>query len=127
MTDFHAVLAIALAVRPELTDLLGREAGQQMQQQLDDLLHQAQAGENVATSIWELLTDTKATRQRVSQFQLATPKAFNELPGAISPIAAPKFKCPQCDYEWWRDRIGRPTPLCKIHNIPLEPVAEPTR
>lgn len=122
MTDNFSILETALAIRPHLSQLLGMEAAEQMRQELDQLLQQAQAGEFVEDSIWELLTDTRATRNWVTEFQQtnANQKGFNSLPGDPSEISAPEFKCPLCDYTWSRDRIGRPTPLCPTDNIPLE-------
>jgi hypothetical protein len=35
-------------------------------------------------------------------------------------IPAPQYKCPHCDYRWWRDRVGRPIPLCPEHKIQVE-------
>lgn len=122
MTDNLSILETALAIRPHLCQLLDAEAGEQMRQQLDQLLQQAQAGESVENLIWDLLTDTRATRTWVTQFQQTNQKNFNSLPGPISEISARKFKCPHCDYTWSRDRIGRPTPLCPTHNLPLDPV-----
>ncbi|MEH2050402.1 hypothetical protein [Nostoc sp.] len=124
MTNNVSIFETALAIRPHLSQLLGTEAGEQMRQQLDQLLKQAQAGESIEDSIWDLLTDTRATRNWVTQFQQTngTQKGFNPLAGDISEISARQFKCPQCDYTWSRDRIGRPTPLCEVHNVPLEPV-----
>ncbi len=121
MTDNLSSIETALAIRPHLSELLGTEAGEQMRQQLDQLLQQAQAGESVETPIWDLLTDTRATRTWVTQFQQTNQKNFNSLPGSISEISARKFKCPLCDYTWSRDRIGSPTPLCPTHNLPLDP------
>ncbi len=124
MTDNFSILETALAIRPELSQLLGTEAGEQMRQELDQLLQQAQAGESVENSIWDLLTDTRATRNWVTQFQQtsATQKGFNPLAGNISEISAREFKCPLCDETWSRDRIGRPIFRCKVHDVPLEPV-----
>jgi len=124
MTDNFSILETALAIRPRLWQLLGTEAGEQMRQELDELLQQAQAGEAVEDSIWELLTGTRATRNWVTQFQQtnATQKGYDRPAGSISEISARQFKCPQCDETWSRDRIGRPTPLCRTHNVPLEPV-----
>ncbi|MEH1920871.1 hypothetical protein [Nostoc sp.] len=123
MTDNLSILETALAIRPHFSQLLDIEAGEQMRQQLDQLLQQVQAGESVEDSILELLTDERATGTWVTEFQQAnaTQKGFDPLAGNISKISAPRFKCPLCDYTWSRDRIGRPTPLCRTHNVPLEP------
>lgn len=124
MSDNISILETALAIRPHLSQLLGTEAGKQMRQELDQLLQQAQSGESVEDSIWDLLTDTRATRNWVTQFQQTniSQKELNEPPpGSISEISAPEFKCPLCDYTWSRDRIGRATPFCPTHNTLLEP------
>ncbi len=124
MTDNLSILETALAIRPNLSELLDTEAGEQISQQLDQLLQQAQAGDSVENSIWDLLTHTRTTRNWVTQFQQtnANQKGSNKPPGNISEIPAPKFKCPRCDYTWSRNHIGRPTPLCPTHNVPLEPL-----
>ncbi|WP_414623775.1 hypothetical protein [Calothrix sp. CCY 0018] len=124
MSNNISILETALAIRPHLSQLLGTEAGKQMRQELDQLLQEAQSGESVEDSIWDLLTDTRATRNWVTQFQQTNipQKGSDKPPGKISEISAPEFKCPQCDYTWSRDRIGRPTPFCPIHDdTPLEP------
>ncbi|MDM9584868.1 hypothetical protein [Nostoc sp. GT001] len=125
MIDNFSILETALAIRPQLSQLLGNEAGEQMRQELDQLLQQFQAGESIENSIWELLTNKRATRTWVTQFQQkdVTQKGLNRLPGNISDISAPEFKCPQCEYTWSSDRVGRPTPLCKVHKVPLKPAS----
>lgn len=124
MIDNLLILETALTIRPELSRLLGIEGGEQMCQQLDQLLQQAQAGEPIEISIQDLLMGKRATGTWVTEFQErnATQRGFNSLPGNPSDISAREFKCPQCDYTWSRDRIGRPTPLCKVHDVPLEPI-----
>jgi len=120
MIDTFTILEAALTIRPLLPRLLGAEAGEKTRQQLDQLLQQTQAGASVEDLIWDLLTDAKATRSWVTQFQQATQKSSNSLPGQISAIPAPQFKCPLCNYTWSRRRIGFPTPLCLTHALPLE-------
>ena len=120
MTDSLTILETALSIRPRLPELLGTEAGEQTRQQLDQLLQKIQAGESVEDRIWDLLTNTKVTRNWVTQFQPATQRGANSLPGQISEITAPQFKCPLCDYSWSRQRIGLPTPFCPTHALALE-------
>lgn len=122
-----SILETALAIRPHLSELLDPPTAAQFQQQLDHLLHQFQANEPVEDAIWDLLTDTKATQIWATQFQQNSPepsgqKVFDPLAGDPSEVSCPTFKCPQCDYRWWRDRVGRPTPFCPTHQIPLERV-----
>ncbi len=124
MIDNLLILETALTIRPELSRLLGIEAGEQMCQQLDQLLQQVQAGELIENSIQDLLMDKRATGTWVTEFQEknATQRTFNPPPGKISEISAREFKCPQCDETWSRDRTGRPTPQCPNHKVTLEPV-----
>jgi hypothetical protein len=128
MTDNLSILEAAIAIRPRLSELIGVEPGEAMAQKLDALLQQAQAGEPVEDAIWTLLTNTKRTQIWVTQFQQANPqpetfgqaKGLDRLPGEMTDIPSPKFKCPQCDYTWSRHSIGRPTPFCPTHNVILE-------
>ncbi|MBF2089085.1 MAG: hypothetical protein IGR80_12915 [Synechococcales cyanobacterium K44_A2020_017] len=101
-----------------------------------------------ADQIWDLLTGYKATQIWITQFQpsLAHKEGAEDslgklysisfsrgilgpgcrvgdlsgLPGDISSVSYHQFKCPLCDHTWSRDRVGRPTPLCPTHQIPLE-------
>lgn len=120
MTDTLSILETALSIRSHLPELLDAETAEQTRQQLDQLLQKIQAGESVEDRIWELLTNTRVTRSWVTQFQQATQKGSNSLPGDISGITAPQFKCPLCDYTWSRQRIGLPTPFCPTHAVLLE-------
>ena len=121
MTEYHLVLEFALIIRPHLTDLLGAEEGERMQRQLDQLLYQFHNGGDVEDDIWDLLTEARTTRTWITQYQpTSATRGLEPLPGRASNIQAPQFKCPRCDYHWSRDRVGRPTPLCPIHKIPLQ-------
>lgn len=124
MVDSLLVFETALAIRPHLPELLGAEAGEQMRQQLDQLLQQVEAGESVEDQIWDqiwdLLTNPRKTRIWVTNYQQTNQKSFHSLPGQISMIAAPQFKCPLCNYTWSRQRQGIPTPYCPQHRLPLE-------
>lgn len=127
MTDKLLIIETALSIRPNLSSLLDETTSAQVRQQLDLLLQNIQMGEDVEDDIWELLTNNRKTRRWVTDFQPDTngvrkgPNA--SLPGPPSNMYSPKFKCPHCDESWNRDRIGRPTPLCRIHKVPLELVS----
>jgi hypothetical protein len=126
MIDTPSILETALSIRPDLRTILGQESGLIMLQQLDSLLREVETNEDVADNIWELLTDTRETQTWVTDFQKNhhTEKSAGKDFGSnsMSCIAAIVFKCPQCDETWSRDRIGRPTPVCSTHNIPLEKI-----
>lgn len=124
MTDQLSVIETALSVRPQLSEILDASDSEQMCQKIDALLARFQAGESVENDIWDLLTDTRATRKWVTQFSQGSgvQKGPGSLIGNHSDISAPEFKCPKCDYTWTRSRVGAPTPLCPVHNIPLAPI-----
>lgn len=123
---------LAIAIRPQLTQLLGAQTGQQMADRLDLLMARSSAGEDVNREILTLLTDTKATQQWVTRRLSRTSKSPQEhsgqrlgrgsVPGQISAISAPEYKCPMCSYTWRRSRVGETPPPCKNHDIPLTPI-----
>ena len=127
MTDRLSIIETALSIRPKLSSLLDETTSMQVRQQLDLLLQNVQAGEDAEDEIWTLLTDIRKTRLWVTEFQSDTAgvrKGSNSsLPGLPSNIGSPEFKCPYCDESWNRDRAGRPTPLCRVHKVPLESVS----
>ena len=123
--DNLSILETALAIRSHLSELLDPQTAAQVRQQLDQLLQQLHADtpseDDIEDQIWDLLTGTKATQTWATQFQKSTSqKAYNSLPGNPSTISFHRFKCSQCDYTWSRDRVGRPTPFCPTHQVPLE-------
>ena len=127
MIDRPSTIEIALSIRPHLSELLNEGEAEQMQRSLDELLKQFQAGEVDDSEIWELLTDNRATRVWVSQVSLETKEVRRghnaALPGNPSPISAPQFKCPRCDFAWSRSRVGAIAPICPNHHVPLAPVS----
>jgi serine/threonine-protein kinase len=49
---------------------------------------------------------------------------FQHLPGwEESPVSPDKFCCPSGDYEWYREEVGVPIPLCPAHRCQLQPAA----
>ena len=126
MTSQISIIEIALLIRPQLPNLLDVSTSKQMRSQLDALLQEAQNGKDVEDDIWDLLTDTRETQVWVTETQSDTTRTQKSvgvtLPGEISNISAPEFKCPHCERRWNRDRVGRSTPLCPIHKVPFEPV-----
>lgn len=127
MIDKLSIIETALSIRPELSSLLDETKSAQVRHQLDLLLRNLQAGENNEDEIWRLLTDDRNTRIWATDFQPDATRVRKgtdvSLPGKLSNVYSPEFKCPSCDTSWNRDRIGRLTPLCPIHDVPLEPVS----
>ncbi|MGG6269114.1 hypothetical protein ACQ4M3_25575 [Leptolyngbya sp. AN03gr2] len=86
--------------------------------QLDTLILQAQAGENVSDEILLLLGSNELLREP-AQALLADSSDFTEevkgyvrLTGAGSPISYPRYQCPDCGYTWSRIDFNEPIPSC---------------
>lgn len=88
--------------------------------QLDTLIIQAQAGENVSDEILLLLGSNELLREP-AQALLADPSDFIEieevkgyvrLPGVGSPMSYPLYQCPDCGYTWSRIDSNEPIPSC---------------
>lgn len=122
MTDRLSIIEAALSIRPELHSI--PDVPEHMSTQLDCLLLRFCKQEAVEDDIWDLLTDTKATRMWVTQFDRPRQvhKGGQNLAGDPSNISASVFKCPRCDYTWSRHRIGEKVPYCRDHDVILEPV-----
>jgi hypothetical protein len=123
--DEQTIIATTLAIRPHLNELLRSDKGEQTRQQIDQLLQRFQAGEDVENDIWDVLTDDPILRRWTTKAQQANnsqKSGGSGLPGSMTKVSVPWFKCPHCDESWPRDRVGRPVPLCKVHNVPLDPV-----
>jgi hypothetical protein len=112
----EAILNCACSIRPFLPELMGDEAAA-FDQQLADLLAQAQAGQPVETQILELLKNNPKTRQWAAECLASqrVSKGFDRLPGSSGAVAAQKYVCPQGDYIWYRRSSGIPVPVCPTH------------
>ncbi|MCU0571010.1 MAG: hypothetical protein MUF49_31140 [Oculatellaceae cyanobacterium Prado106] len=147
MYSTEAILEAVLLIRPRLTDLLEDETAQQINAQILQLLRQIQAEQPVENSLLELLAQYEPTRTEmraildrqntederstsisgentsILDLELTKGITYSSLPGQSSPQPKPKFKCPTCDYTWSRLKLGKPTPLCPQHRLPLDPVS----
>ncbi|MBD2060476.1 hypothetical protein H6F88_31530 [Oculatella sp. FACHB-28] len=110
------ILECARSIRPSLPSLLGSDATQ-VDQQLADLLAQAQAGESVDTQILELLKSNPNTFQWIKEFlsSAQVSRGFERLPGGSGAVPAQKYVCPQGDYVWYRRSVGISVPTCPTH------------
>jgi hypothetical protein len=137
MYSTETILETVLLLHPRLEELLGAEIGQQVNTQLLQLLSQIQAEAPVENQLIELLAQHEPTRREMRELldrqtesdrttTLTKPlttkgSSFQPLPGdSIKPQSKPQFQCPQCDYTWSRLKLGKPTPLCPEHHIPLK-------
>ncbi len=109
------------AIWPELSDLLGDEAPP-LRARLAELRTAADQGEPVEPDIVAALSRYDATRNRLREL-LRLNEDPNEklatLAGKGSPVRAPRFSCPRCDFTWSRREVGEPVPKCPTHNCPL--------
>ncbi|MDZ8259935.1 hypothetical protein [Nostoc sp. ChiQUE01b] len=126
MSEDSYILEAARSIRPYLSELLEDVKAKEIDQQIANLLAQASTGQSVDNLILELLSSQDATREWLSKFlqdkqQPEHERTFSPLPGHTSIVNAAKFVCPQCDYIWYRPRVGIEPPLCPKHNQPLDP------
>ena len=124
MYETADILDAACSIRPYLSELLTATQAEALDQQIADLLAQANTGQQVDNLILELLANQDATREWLSKFlqdkqQPEHLRSWSPLPGQRSMVNAAKFVCPQGDYTWYRPRVGIEPPLCPTHNVPL--------
>lgn len=126
MYESADILEAARSIRPYLSELLPAAEAEVIDQQLAKLLAQANTRQPIDNLILQLLATQDATREWLSRFlqdkqQPEHLRTFSPLAGQGSIVNAAKFVCPQGDYTWYRPRVGIEPPLCRTHNLPLEP------
>jgi hypothetical protein len=129
--NLEDVLESARSIRPELPELLDEEADF-FDQQLADLLAQANAGQAVEQPILDLLNCHDKTRKWVGEFlnKPLLPKGpllpgapeFQPLPGYSPAQSTIKYVCPVGNDFTRRLRSGEPVPICRTHQVALVPV-----
>ena len=96
----------AQAIRPHLKTLIGEEADG-VDNELGELLSQAQAGQRVEMQILRIVAGHEATRKWLTDYvkekkdqqeEANRLKSFNPLPGEHTALPLPRFRCPQGDY-----------------------------
>jgi hypothetical protein len=128
------VLEAARQIRPALTVLVGAEAAGPLDEQLAELLAAAQAGQDTAGRLRDLLRSDDATsafldevlddapEYRPLRWQRRAPTRgiYESLPGDLLPMHAGKYGCPTGrDYTWYRPDVGVPIPGCPTHHVVL--------
>ena len=126
MYESADILDAARSIRPYLSQLLTPAEAEVIDQQLADLLAQANSGQPVDNLILELLSEHDSIREWLSGFlqdkqEPEHLRSWSPLPGQGSMVNAAKFVCPQGDYTWYRARVGIEPPPCPTHNVPLDP------
>ncbi len=121
MPDADDVVQCARAMRGFLSrpDLLGGDAGP-LAHRMDALLHQADAGEDVAEALRALIGEHDATRDWAKHFLAPAPavRGYKAAPGTPGPTpAGSRYVCPKCGRVWVRRQAGEDVPDCPIHLI----------
>ena len=137
MTQPKTILTAAQAIRPYLFSLLDSDTAQQIDGQLQDLLTQAESGQNVENQITELLRRPEPTQAWMRRYikgenpeqitrsisgysSLAGDSAigYSGLDGEEAPRLAFQYICSHCGYLWYRED-SEPIPQCPKDLIPL--------
>lgn len=126
--DPEDVLECARSIRLELPELLGADA-EPFDQQLADLLAQANSGQPTDQQIVDLLKSNDRTRSRAGEMlsKPATAKGgdYQRLPGKSEGQKTVKYICPVGNDFTRRLRQGEEIPICRTHKVALVPAAEP--
>ncbi|MCU0549319.1 MAG: hypothetical protein MUC48_08225 [Leptolyngbya sp. Prado105] len=107
------ILKAAQALRSQAAQILSPE----QIVQLDALILQAQASENVSNEILSLLASNERLRELAFAL-LADPdfiegvRGYARLPGTSEPIIYPRYQCPDCGYTWSQIESNEPIPSC---------------
>jgi hypothetical protein len=144
MHSTEAILEATLLIRPRLEHLLDSETAQQINTQILQLLTQVQTEQPVENSLLALLAQHEPTRLEmkalldyyaddrspsaettpIPDLEITRGISYTPLPGQGTPQSKPQFQCPICSYTWSRLKVGKPTPLCPDHQIPLNPIPQ---
>nr|WP_290225483.1 hypothetical protein [Trichocoleus desertorum] len=130
MTQPKTILTAAHDIRPHLTTLLDPETAQQVEQQLQTLLTQAESGQSVEISITEVLRHLEPTQEWTRRYlkgenpeQITRSiSGYSGLVGDPRSQSATKYVCPHnnCPETWYRENNST-IPLCPNHLIALIP------
>jgi len=130
MTQPKTILTAAHAIRPHLATLLDEVTAQQLDQQLQTLLTQAESEQSVEIPITEVLRDLEPTRKWVQLYlegenpdQITRSiSGYSNLPGDPILQSATKYVCSHngCTETWYRED-NKPIPLCPTHLVTFIP------
>ena len=113
------ILAAAIAIQPEIPNLLDNQSAPKFNADLYSLIEQFNAGQVSSLDLKEHLTDLPETRQWfLKNFPPQTDDAlriYNPLPGHGNAIEYPRYKCPDCGYLWSQIDPSDPIPSCSMN------------
>jgi hypothetical protein len=123
--DDAAILAMARQIRAELPGLLPTLDADRLvaiAAELDELIDRAENGGPARMPILRLLGGQPALRRRANE--LADPAVFRGVvppPGPVRVPVAPRYVCPNGDYEFFRRDVSQPIPVCPHDGAGLIP------
>jgi hypothetical protein len=122
MSD-EPLVAAARELRDEKPELLA-EVGSQVRPALERLLVRADAGQDVADDIVDLLAADARTRNELQRRLARTDVrgVGGDLPGRSDPTGAIWYECAQRDYRYPVFELGEPVPNCPNGHGPLQRV-----
>lgn len=123
------ICRVARAIQPHLPALLELPYAQNLDQQINHFLANAQNPE-MGPQLLALLQREEVTRTWVNLFldeQMAADeilpviRTYHPLTKGTGAIASPRYACPvaSCHREWYRRSLDQPIPSCPIHNLSL--------
>ena len=125
-----AVLDAARTIRPLLPRLLDADDVAWVDEELSNLLGQAEAGEEVDTAVQRLLAKRSPTREWIRFYLGPGPatdpepvRSYAGPPGWISALPAQQYACPTeaCFVRWRCRAAGQQAPTCPTHGVDLVP------
>ena len=128
----EGLLAAARGIRWFLPELVG-PAAECVDAELAKLLTKAAESEDIEVRLREVLEHRQETSAflyavlddapdyRPPQARPATLKVggYEPLPSQAGPIDVSKYRCPQGDFDWYRQAVGIPIPVCPTHHCVL--------
>jgi hypothetical protein len=126
--DSEGVFAAARSVRWYLPDLVGPDADR-VDGALAELLAERwndegetrlrgvlQSSEGTSAFLEAVLDDAPHFRPPQVRPGAFKGGGYSSLPGNIGAVDAPMYRCPVGnDYDWWRQAVGTPIPVCPTH------------
>lgn len=118
-----ATLELARRLRGELPHLLPAQDVDRVAGALTELIERGEAGEPVAMPILRLLRDHDGLRRRANELAPAVPvrNAVVPPPGLVRIPLAPRYVCPNGDFEYFRRDVAQLVPACPHDGADLVP------
>lgn len=122
--------AAARGIRWFLPDLVG-PAAQDVDAEIAQLLTRAGTDQQASQRLRTVLERNRRTQAflravmedapdyRPPQVQPGIRRDYHSLPGLPGEVPAPKYCCPNGDFDWWRVEVGKRILVCPTHGCAL--------